>query len=344
MHRRASLEQQLHRLLIAAEHLRAYAVQAAAPRRNGCGPTCNGSTSQAMLQLGMQPRVGWAQARGTAAPSAVSPPREVASRSARASSNSRAALLPAAQATESGATPSWSLALTAAPWSSSSRIASSWPHCARQNLARCMHGTRMVHACGTRTEVACQALGTCMAACMACACAAWWSGVRPSASGALTRASRAEHESRTRSSSTWPELAARCSAVQPLEASRTVTSTPATHAKEDRGTKAHGSLRGRGRTFLDERFDTESVSKVGSDQKLLGVYAWQVILHGHHLLATTPRLWLVSLQRSHQFLPEGRAMFGKVSADTRPNHYFITYRPVILYISPFPRVGKGAAV
>ena len=317
MHRRASLEQQLHRLLIAAEHLRAYAVQAAAPRRNGCGPMCSGSTSQAMLQLGMQPRVGWAQARGTAAPSAVSPPREVASRSARASSNSRVALLPAAQATESGATPSWSLALTAAPWSSSSRIASSWPHCARQNLARCMHGTRMVHACGTRTEVACQALGTCMAACMACACAAWWSGVRPSASGALTRASRAEHESRTRSSSAWPELAARCSAVQPLEASRTVTSTPATHAKEDRGTKAHGSLRG-SRTFLDERFDTESVSKVGSDQKLLGVHAWQVILHGHHLLATTPRLWLVSLQRNVQrfhCLPT-RPMFGKVSADT----------------------------
>ena len=105
--------------------------------------------------------------------------------------------------------------------------------------------------------------------------------------------------------------------MQPLEASRTVTSTPATHAKEDRGTKAHGSLRG-SRTFLDERFDTESVSKVGSDQKLLGVHAWQVILHGHHLLATTPRLWLVSLQRNVQrfhCLPT-RPMFGKVSADT----------------------------
>ena len=32
------------------------------------------------------------------------------------------------------------------------------------------------------------------------------------------------------------------------------------------------------RTFLDERFDTESVSKVGSDQKLLGVHAWQVVV------------------------------------------------------------------
>ena len=66
---------------------------------------------------------------------------------------------------------------------------------------------------------------------VACACAAWWSGVWPSEAGALTRASSAAHESRTRSSSACPELAARCSAVQPLEASRTVTSTPVTHAR-----------------------------------------------------------------------------------------------------------------
>jgi hypothetical protein len=208
-----------------------------------------------MLQLGLQPRVGWSQPRGTAAPSAVRPPREVDSRSARASSSSRAALLPAAQATESGATPSWSLALAAAPWSSSIRIASSWPHCTHAGIAGSVHawhnhGARMCMCMWhTHGSTACQALGTCMAACMAAcmarACAAWWSGVRPSESGALTRASRAGHESRTRSSSAWPELAARCSAVQPLEASRTVTSTPATHAKGDRGTRAHGSWCGR---------------------------------------------------------------------------------------------------
>ena len=111
------------------------------------------SPSPAMLQQGLQPRVGLSQARGTAAPSGVSPAREVASRSARASSRSRAALLPAAQAMESGATPSWSLALAAAPCSSSSRIASSWPHCTRQTPERlgasCMWCTRMWCAHGS---------------------------------------------------------------------------------------------------------------------------------------------------------------------------------------------------
>ena len=97
----------------------------------------------------------------------------------------------------------------------------------------------------------------------------------PSEAGALTRASSAAHESRTRSSSACPELAARCSAVQPLEASRTVTSTPVTHARRRPWHQATPQLVWQGRrTFLDERFDTESVSKVGSDQKLLGEHTW----------------------------------------------------------------------
>ena len=32
------------------------------------------------------------------------------------------------------------------------------------------------------------------------------------------------------------------------------------------------------RTLLDERFDAESVSKVGSDQKLFGVHTWEVVV------------------------------------------------------------------
>ena len=202
----------------------------------------------AMLQLGPQPRVGSSQARGTAAPSAVSPRREVESRSARASSSSRAALLPAAQATESGATPSWSLALAAAPWSSSSRIASSWPHCAGRHgqLGACMwhtHGARMWHTHGSGMPSARYAHGSvhdsvhdsvhgmCLRSMVERRSAV---GVR-SADESVQGGTREQDESRTRSSSACPELAARCSAVQPLEASRTVTSTPATRAKGDRG-------------------------------------------------------------------------------------------------------------
>ena len=213
--------------------LRAYVhvVQAAAARARGYGRMRSRSPSPAVLPRGLQPRE--VRRRREA------PRRRVASaRRARWHRGLRARRAGAGRRSCQQRTPRRAARRPRGPWRwqrPRARAAAASPPADRAAPGR--HGSGSVHhacgahACGAHTAVACQTIGTCIAACMACACAAWWSGVWPSEAGALTRASSAAHESRTRSSSACPELAARCSAVQPLEASRTVTSTPVTHAR-----------------------------------------------------------------------------------------------------------------
>ena len=95
------------------------------------------------------------------------------------------------------------------------------------------------------------------------------------------------------------------------------------------------------RTFLDERFHTESVSKIGSDQKLLGVHAWQVILHGHHLLATTSPLVAVSKGGG---VARGDIKFGKESAEhpVADTFKYNLQTSVTIYI-PLPTCGERSS-
>ena len=279
----------------------------------------------AMLQLGPQPRVGSSQARGTAAPSAVSPRREVESRSARASSSSRAALLPAAQATESGATPSWSLALAAAPWSSSSRIASSWPHCAGRHgqLGACMwhtHGARMWHTHGSGMPSARYAHGSVHASVHDSVYGMCLRSMveRRSAVGVRSADESVQGGTREQDSEQLGVARAR-SEMQRRAAARGVTDCHIDTCHSRKSRPWHQGTpqlvwQGR-RTLLDERFDAESVSKVGSDQKLFGVHTWEVVvLHS----AARQRRRLRQRERRTSS-PLSRTSLGRQPADTSLN-------------------------